>query len=166
MTRPAVSPSARAAGLRHRRAVSMLEMVTTLVIVAITAAIVIPRFGNANARYAADLAARKLAEDLEHARRSARQTGAPRSVRFNLANHSYTVDGSGSGILAGYAVRLTGDPYRATISAASFADTTTTVTFNAFGLPTPTGDSVITLRAGSQTRLVRVNGSAGTVSWN
>lgn len=148
----------------RRAGVSMLEIVVVVALIAIMSGVALPRFSAATARYQADLAARKVAADLEQARRNARQTGSVMTVTFDLTRDSYVIPGD-SGLTGGYSVNLRDSPYSCRISSATFAATGTQLTFDAWGQPTPASDNIITIRCGNQTRTVTVNGSSGVATW-
>ena len=145
----------------RRRAFSLLEMVVVVAVASVTAAIAIPRMGNATARYRVDFAARKVVADLDRARANARLTGAAQSVTFNLATYRYVVTG-GSGASAGFTTDLSVDPYQCQVSGATFGGSAV-ATYDAYGLPTAGG--TVSIRSGTQTRTVTLDAASGKAAW-
>jgi prepilin-type N-terminal cleavage/methylation domain-containing protein len=155
---------------------SLMEIMVVIVLLAIAAAIVIPRIGSAADSQAVS-AARVLKSDLEVARSLAVATQQPHSLVFSPDGQSYKV-------VANY----TGGPYssavavahpvvaqktfevhlasqngmsQVTVVSASFGGATY-VTFNAQGDPSAAG--VVTIRAGSTQMQVVLAGLTGTVT--
>ena len=116
------------------KAFSLLELVMVVAILAIVTAIAVPRFGRATARYRADVAARRIANDLNLARKSARTAGADRTVTFSSRDHEYSIAGLPSldDPTADYRVELSGEPYLARIVSIDFGGKKT-LTFDAYG---------------------------------
>jgi type II secretion system protein H len=147
----------------RERGFSLLEVVLVSAIIAVFAAMAIPRYGRACARYQADLAARRVAADLRQAQSYARTTGTSHTVTFLVATHTYqlvdvpALDGAGGT----YTVDLTAGPYKARIISASF-NGSAQVVFNGWGLPGSGGSVVVA--AGPEQKTVVVNGQTGQVS--
>ena len=152
----------------RRSAFSILEVVVVVAVGALLAGIAVPRMGGATTRYRADYAARQVAADLGRARATARLTGVPQSVQFDLLQHQYTVSGTGSGSTAATVVRLAGEPYTARLTGASFAGAVA-VTFTPYGDPVPAGPTAVagtvTLRVGDLTRTVTLDAGSGRARW-
>jgi Tfp pilus assembly protein FimT len=138
----------------------MFELVLVLAIIGFLAGIALPRMANATARYQADVAAKKLAIDLDRCRANARMTGASQSLTLNTTTHSYTVTG-GTGTAAGFTVDLSVAPYKAKI----VSTTVSSITFDAYGQPPSTG-ATIRVSSGGQTRTVTLTASGGKATWN
>ena len=106
----------------HRRAFSLIELVMVLMIVGIVAAIALPRYFNAIARYRMQAAALRVVADLQLARASARTQGEARTVTFDLSGGALTV----SNITplnrpdAVYRTDFSAEPYRVSLVTADF----------------------------------------------
>jgi len=142
---------------------SLLELVLVTAIIAVAAAIAIPRYGRATGRYKADLTARRVAADLRQAQLYARTTSTSCTVAFTLATSTYQVmnapslDGTGGS----YTVDLRRPPYEARIVSVSFGGATQVV-FSGWGLPGKAGTVVVA--AGSEQRTIALDGQTGQVS--
>ncbi len=142
---------------------SLLELVLVAAIIAIVAAVAIPRYGRASGRYKADLAARRVAADLRQAQLYARMISASCTIAFTPATSTYQVmntpslDGTGGT----YTVTLTARPYEARIVSVNFGGATQVV-FSGWGLPSKAGTVVIA--AGSEQRTISVDGQTGRVT--
>ena len=145
------------------RGFSLVELVLVVAITMILAAIAVPRYGSAAVRYRADLAARRVADDLRLAQSHARLTSASCTVTFTPATEQYVLVGTASldGGSGDYTVDLRTDPYDAAITSADFGGVPTVV-FTGWGLPNSGGSVVVT--SGSETRTVLVDDQTGQVS--
>jgi type II secretory pathway pseudopilin PulG len=137
-----------------------LELVLTTAIIAICAAIAIPRYGRAAGRYQADLAARRVAADLRQAQSYARMTSASCTVTFTVATSQYRLVNVAplDGKSGTYTVDLTLAPYKARIVSTSF--TGAQVVFSGWGAPDQTGTVVVA--SGSEQRTIGVNRQTDT----
>ena len=100
-------------------AFSLIEVVVVLVIMVIIAAVAVPRYAEADARYRLEGAARRIQSDIALARASARADGLARRMSFVTATGEYEVTSEGAGVIAGvakYTVGLSESPYRTTFS--------------------------------------------------
>lgn len=140
-----------------RLAFTLIEVMVVLVVMAIVTAVGVPRYASAVGRHRADMAARRVAADLEYARATARAVGASRTVTFDVPAVAYTM----TSVVrldrrAGDTkVVLGAEPFRATISSASFGGKSFVV-FDGYGIPSATGSVVI--RVGDVARTVTVDG--------
>ncbi|MEI7835192.1 MAG: GspH/FimT family protein [Planctomycetota bacterium] len=139
---------------------TLVELVVVAAIVAVTAAIAVPRYTNSLCRYRADLAARRIAADLVMARNHAKVQGAAQTVLFTLANDSYTLPG-----VAGldrptdpYTVVFSAEPYKADLISASFGGSPN-VSFNGYGVPAAGGSVVV--QGGSVQKTVLLDAGTG-----
>ena len=148
---------------RSSRAFTLVEMTMCMVIMLLFAAIAAPRYANSIARYRADMAAKRLAADVNWARALARTGSTSRSITFNTGTSTYTLTGVSNpdSPSSTYSVNLSLSPYKSTITSASFG-ATSTLTFDGFGTPSNAGTVVITCGATSKT--VSVNADDGAVS--
>ena len=74
-----------------RRAFSLLELIIVLAIVAMMAAIAVPRFGSSYARYRADGAARQIAATLNLVQSDASISSSARRVEFDVVDDELRV---------------------------------------------------------------------------
>ena len=116
----------------------------TLSIVAITAAIAVPRFASATNRSGAEAAARRLAAGVERVRERVRLAGVPATVTFSVGTGRVRVTGL---VLSASETELEGfdlseSPYGATIVSAKFG-LLAEVTFDARGFPNSIGQVVV-----------------------
>jgi prepilin-type N-terminal cleavage/methylation domain-containing protein len=155
-----MAPSQPTAIRIFREGFSLFELVLVLGIIAILAAIALPRYSSAQNRYQADYAALRIVADLNLARIKAQTTSKPKTVRFDTASGTYTIMGVKDLDHPGteYVVELSGDPYRATIVSAGFG-TDDEVTFNIHGEP-DSGGAVI-IRVGNTQRKVSLDRFTG-----
>lgn len=136
------------------RGFSLVELVMVLVIIGVFAAIAVPRFAEATARKQLDAAADRVIADLNKASTRARAASQTAAVRFRVDLDRYEADGTGGDT---YTVQLDEPPYGVEITHARFGSTTT-ASFNAYGVPVETGS--VTLTRGSNTVTVTL-GSSG-----
>jgi len=148
---------------RTRPAFSLLEVILVLALVAVVAAIAVPRHANALARYRAESAARRLAADLKYARALAEESSGNQTVAFDPVGNTYTLAGRIDPDHPGqpYTVSLAGAPYHTDLVAASFGGTPT-VTFNGFGVASTSGK--ILVQTGSYAYLITVDAASGAVT--
>jgi type II secretory pathway pseudopilin PulG len=143
--------------------VSLLELMLVLAIVAVFAALAVPRYGRATARYRLDLAARRVAVDLRLAQTHAKVTSSSRTVRFSAATEQYELQNvpAPDGASGSYTVFLSAEPYRADLLSADFNDAPQ-ITFSGWGLPDAGG--TVVLSASGQQKTVTVAADTGQVS--
>jgi prepilin-type N-terminal cleavage/methylation domain-containing protein len=143
--------------------VSLLELMLVLAIVAVFAAMAVPRYGRATARYRLDLAARRVAADLRLAQTHAKVTSSSRTVRFSATAEQYELLNvpAPDGASGSYTVLLSAEPYRADLLAADF-NGVAQITFNGWGLPDAGG--TVRVSASGLQETVTVAGDTGQVS--
>lgn len=148
---------------RPRHALSLLEVCLVLAIISVGAAIAAPRYAAYTVRYRADLAARRVAKDLDLARSSARAGSSTRAVVFDTTKSRYQVQGwtSLDNKNAAYWVALSDSPYGVQLVSAAFGGIAT-VTYNGWGLPSAGGK--VTLAVGPEQRTVTVDSRTGQAS--
>ena|SRR5687767_2114271 len=137
------------------RGFSLVELVFVLAVASVAAAITVPRYASASARYRANFAARRVAADLELAAATARNASASRTVTFS-DDGRYTIDSTADLDRAGntYRVRLDAEPYKVNRVKAVFgADSV--VVFDGYG--TPDTDGVVVVEVGSVQRTVSLD---------
>ena len=149
--RPSPSPAA----------LSLVEMVLVLAILALLSAIAAPRYVNSIARYRAEMAARRVAADLALAQGNASNAGRPQAVVF--VARSYQLPGMphlDRKAYGDYTVDLARDPYNVTRVAAEFGGDAQ-VSFDLYGVP-DTGGSVV-IEVGDARRVVVLHPESGRV---
>jgi type II secretion system protein H len=142
---------------------SLLEVVLVSAIIAIFAAMAVPRYGRASGRYRLDLAARRVASDLRLAQSHAKAASCARIVSFDPAAERYQLLNvpAPDSVSGDYTVTLSAEPYRVDLVSANF-NSATQVTFNGWGLPDQGGTVVVA--AGSQQKTVIIDAETGVVS--
>jgi prepilin-type N-terminal cleavage/methylation domain-containing protein len=140
---------------QYRGGFSLLELVVVIVIMAVLAAVVTPRYGQAIARYRTTAAARKVAADLTYARKRARISSTSQAVNFNVANNGYQLPGVADMRTSAtdYSVTLSSAPYQAKIVSADFGGDAD-VTFDGYGVPDSAGTVVVSVGDYSKTILL------------
>jgi prepilin-type N-terminal cleavage/methylation domain-containing protein len=122
----------------RRRAFTLVELVITLGVLGTLAAIAIPRYHSAVLRHRAELAAQRIAADLDLARRTAIARGKTVGVRFEPAKLAYeSAD-------AGFAVELQQSPYGVSaMKTRGQSDGIHDITFDAIGQVTVDGGELV-----------------------
>ncbi len=146
-----------------RAAFTVAELVFVLVIISIIAALAVPRYANAVARYRAELSAARIAADLTFARRYAKFNSTDLKIGFDAAADSYELSGvpdpdDGS---PDYVVQLSEEPYGADLVSADVG-TDGFLWFNGFGLPD--GAATIRVQVGTYGSQVTVDAATGRVT--
>ena len=160
-----MNPVAHSTPRAAAKGFSLIELVVVMVVLGVMTAIAVPRLTSVAVRQRADAAARRVAADLDLARRHARATGRPVIVRIDPTAHRITLVGVDPAIGDGagdYRVTLTDSPYHTRIVDASF-NNTDTIAFNGFGVADHGG--TITLSAGGEQRTLTLDASSGGVTW-
>ena len=140
---------------------SLVELVLVALIISVVAAIAVPRYANALARYRADAAARRVAADLQLARAEARSAGAARTLTFDVAAGALTINdvrplNRGPGTT--YRVLFGDEPYRAVLVTPDFGGDPA-VTFDGYGNPDSGGS--VWVRSGNSQRRVALSATTG-----
>jgi len=155
--------NSRLAYRRSHGGFSLLELVLVLGIIAIMAAIALPRFGLATARYQADLAARRVVKDIELAQTRAWAQGAEQRMRIRQGVDEIVVfDAAGlDPQTSEYCTEIWDSPYQADIAQSEFGGNNDLI-FDGWGLPDSGGYAV--LWVGSEKRTVNVDPNTGKAS--
>ena len=141
-------------------AFTLIELVLVIATIAVLSAIAVPRYADALARYRTDLAAKRVAADLLLARANARTTGTVQVVNFAADGYTLTGMPAPDGGAGDYAVRLSDEPYGATLGTVAFGDPpATSVTFDRYGTPNASGGVVV--KAGRHQKTVSVDVVSG-----
>lgn len=177
---PDLSPEARATLARAsrvparpaaaRRAFTLIELSTVVLVVGILAVIAIPRFADSNSQYRAETAAKRVQADMHLARDLARSLSLAHNTIFKPGSTSYIVEPASAVTtpleIANTGARVTNlavHPFNSRIMKASFGGIST-LTFNAFGSPVNAGHVV--LYANDWGAIVRVAKESGQVDIN
>lgn len=153
--------------IRTRRGgLTLVDVTLTIVIIGLLAAVGAPRFAHTLAGFNVEAGAQRIAADLKRARQHAKAKGAPQSVVFTIANHTYELPGMHGSDRPGqpYLVDLTQSPYTISLAAVNLGatGTDTTVIFDMYGRPDYAGSVVVT--SGDKQRTLRIHGVSGMVS--
>ena len=143
----------RQASRDARGGASLLELTVTVLILGIVAAIASPTYSSSLHNYRTEVASQRILQDIEQARRVARQTNSSRTITFSTSSQSYTIAGLGSLDRVGqsYEIPLSGAPYHsrllflATSAQPSVSLSSVAVVFDRFGMP----NQGVRLRVGS-----------------
>lgn len=146
-----------------RRGFTLVELMLTLGVLAVVAALAAPRLGMAGVRYRCDSVARRIAIDLEQARMSAIAGSVTRQVRFSTIQNRYSIPAVPSldRRSTSTVVMLGESPYFAALLSADFGGELQ-VDFNGYGKPSRGG--AVEVRVGDERRRVRVDALTGAVS--
>jgi Tfp pilus assembly protein FimT len=142
---------------------TLVELIMVVITAALLAGLAIPRWAGAMQHYRLDLAAQRVTNDLALAQARANFGSAAVTVAFTPASGAYQILGMadmdrGTGT---YTTNLSADPYRATISSATFGGASQ-LTFDGYGRPAQGGTVVITV--GNRQRTITVDASSGKTS--
>ncbi len=151
---------------RRNPGFSLIEFMLVIAIIAVVSAIAIPRYANATKMYRVNLAAKRIAQDLQMAQFRARTLSASRTVVFSASADDYRIAGEKdfADSTAAYKVKLAELPYLVDLASAQFGTTvgTASVTFNGFGMPDNAG--TITITSGGMTKTILLSAYDGGVT--
>lgn len=149
--------------LNSKRAFSLAEMLTVVVIIGVMAAVAAPRIGFAMEDHRASVAAVRIAAALDLARNQARNTSASQTVQFSVTDDKYTLTGMADmdHPAATQTVNLADPPYEIIVTAADFGGDADIV-FDGYGVPDSGGS--VTIQSGSSVRVISVNADSGRVT--
>jgi prepilin-type N-terminal cleavage/methylation domain-containing protein len=148
---------------RTRSGLSALEVLVVVLIIGILSAAAAPKFLHALAAHRSKQAARRIAADLELARREAIMASTARTVAFDVAAETYTLhdirhpdhpDET-------YIVLLSDDPYQAEIAAADLGGDAILI-FDGYGQADSGGKIVV--RSGTLEAVILIDAATGRAS--
>ncbi len=147
----------------NRGGFSLLEVVLVSAIIAVFAALAVPRYGSASARHRVDATAGRVAADLRLAQSYARIASSSRAVCFYPATDEYLLSdvSAPDDASSSYRVALSSEPYMADLVSADFSGATQVV-FSGWGLPDSGGTIIVA--TGSHQRTITIDGATGLVS--
>jgi len=149
--------------MSQRRGFTFVELMLVLGIIAVMSAIAIPRYSRSLSRYRLELAAQRIAADLNFARSRANASSASVTVNFQVNPVNRIDIPTVTGLKTAFTTWQTllgEEPYRAAITAASFSGSPT-VTYNGYGTPSVGGSVTVQVAGLSKTILVNaVTGEA------
>jgi prepilin-type N-terminal cleavage/methylation domain-containing protein len=139
---------------------TVAEVVLVLVIMSIIAAIAFPRYANSMANHRADLAAARIAADLELARKHAKFNSTGQRCGFDVGADYYRLQGMSDPDHPAqeYIVWLSEEPYGADIVATDLGGDGAII-FNGFGLPDSGGS--VDLAVGDKYRRIAIDPATG-----
>jgi prepilin-type N-terminal cleavage/methylation domain-containing protein len=143
---------------------TLLELVIVTVVVAIAAAVAIPRFSNYIGGQRADGAARRIVADLRVAQQRAKYSAAAMTVNFDGAGGRYELVGMNHPDHPDqpYIVTIGDEPYRAKfLNIVLGADTS--IIFDGYGNPDSGGQ--IRVAVGDAGRLIDIDATTGRISF-
>ncbi len=143
---------------------SVLELVVVLAIIGVVAAVAAPRWTSSQQNYRVDLAARRIAADIDAARVAARTESRTKSIAFSEGGLRYKITGvrlARRTVAVETDVDLAAEPHRVTDLAVDFGGTQA-ITFDAFGRPSAGG--TIKVAVGGLVRYITVSPETGRVA--
>lgn len=154
----------------HRWGASLIELVISVLVLGILAAVAAPVYSTSLLKYRVELAAQRITQDVLLAQRAARQTNSNCTIAFDLNSDNYSISGLTSLDRASqaYLIAVNSSPYNvdiatlATASQPSTALSTVAVVFNRFGMPDQ--GASITVRAGTFDKRIDIAPISGRVT--
>lgn len=145
------------------RGFSLIELVAVLAILALMASVAVPRVASTLARRRVEFAAARIVSDLRLAQREAKLASQARTVSFDPATGTCTLQSVADlDHPTEYKVRLTDPPYEVNLLSVDFGGDAQ-ITFDGYGVPDSGGSIVIGIRRDRVTiTLDPVSGRAST----
>jgi len=142
-----------------------MELTIVVLIIGILAAVATPNWAAVLSKYRADAAAQRIVTDLGRTQSLAYSTSTTQTLTLSVAQSTYQIAGLSSldKRSSTYTVDLTAEPYRCTISSASFAGASQ-ISFDGYGQPTVAGGSIV-ISSGGQTRTITVDATTGKATY-
>lgn len=149
--------------------VTLIDLTICVMVMGILAAVAAPRFASALAKLQCEAVAKRIAGDLNYARRSAMQTSRLATVVFRMSPPGYDMVGVEAPNFPGqnYAVNLIDIDANVNLSAVSF-DGSMAISFNNYGRPLVAGlplvNNQVTVASGAHAFQVIVDAGSGEAS--
>ncbi len=142
---------------------TLVEIVMVILLLGIIAAIAVPRFSDSLADLQAAAIARQIAQDIATVRRVARVTSTTKSISFDSADQTYTLNGVSNPDRRSdaYVVSITTHAPQATFGVINLGGDAL-LTFNGFGLPDSGG--TIDVQVGQATKQVVIDAVTGSAT--
>lgn len=147
----------------HYHGFTLIDLILSLAVIVIVAAIATPRYYASLSRYRADAAARRVAADIALTQRTARSTSSSKTISFDSVNNRYQIstltklDNSGDP----YIVSLQDPPYQAQLGLIDLGGDWQVI-FDGFGIPDSGG--FVDVQAGDVRFRVILNAETGATS--
>lgn len=163
LSRMKVSCRARCRSAHRQFAFSFLEVLFVISILALLAGLATPRFANALAQRRLEGATRQLMADLSYAKRRARLSSKPQTIKISSLSRQYTIVGliDPDRPARAYSVSLADEPYGVTALAADFGGDAELI-FNGHGDPDSGG--TITIEVGGLSTVLTIDPDTGLAS--
>ena len=160
----------RAASGDSRAGLSFIEILVSVMVIGILAAVASPIYSTSLLKYRAEVTAQRIQQDIMQTQRVARQTNSTRSIAFDFSDHSYVISGVQSldRVSQPYRVSLSLPPYQIRFSSLATAALPATplpsvaIAFDRFGMADQ--GIVVTVGEGSIQKQVHVAPTTGRVS--
>lgn len=138
---------------------TLIEVTLVVAIIAVMAAMALPRMAAATDRRRADLIARKVAADLTWVQAAARARCTTATLTVDATGKSYTMAGmtDASRVVSGLTVTFNDAPFSGKVTPAS-----TVVSFNSSGIPS--ASVTLTCTSGSASRNVVLTRPSGAIT--
>jgi prepilin-type N-terminal cleavage/methylation domain-containing protein len=143
---------------------SLVEMVTVLALIAVLAAVAIPKWAASLRNYRLNQAANRVVADLLRAQRAAYASSSAKTVNFTVASSQYAMAGITDlkHPTSTYTVTLAEEPYQCTLVSVWGRTTTASLVYDGYGAPSCGGNIVIA--SGSQQKVIVVDAVSGAAS--
>ena len=150
----------------RRKGVTLVDLVITVLIIGILAAAAAPRFATALARLRAESGARRIASDLNYARRCAMQTSRQTTVTFRSSPAGYDMTNVEHPARPGQPYQVNLSDIDASLALTSFNfNGGASISFNTYGRPlagnTALTTGVVTISSGGQSSTATVSAQTG-----
>ena len=144
-----------------RSAFTIIELAVVLLIMSIVGAAALPTFFRSLEQQRLESAARRIKQDLEQVRQTARTLSKSETLTFTSASvYSLSADVQGlDHAIQTYSVNLAASPYNVTTVSTTSLGSPAKVTFDGYGATTASG--TIVLQIGSYSRTVTIDPSTG-----